>query len=198
MGEVLLMGVGGAGMDITKHVKQQLGHRAIAVSTNADALKRSGFQNTLRLGTTVNKGVPARLPSAAARAAEQSRDELLLAVTGYSTLVVIAGLGRGTGTGATPVIIELASALNIRVIAAVVLPFEFEGTHRDAALEALPGLRSTVDQLLVYDNAASLQDTTTKTMSLTDYFAAQAVNVSDGIGKCLSAYPGQDEHLGPG
>lgn len=153
VGQPLLMGIGGVGADIIEHVAERLDYPAIAINTDAQALSRSRCGSTLQLGRALCRGVPAKLPAVAGLAAMQTRETLVRALEGYRPLVVVAGLGGSTGMGATPVIVELAQSLGIDTVATVVLPVGRDEAHRHAALQVVAELRSSANDVRVYDSA---------------------------------------------
>lgn len=182
----LLMGIGGAGMSIARHIVELYDCPAIAVNTNAGALARSGFRDTLLLGKGLCQGMPARLPAVAGLAAEQSRAKLESTLDGYQKLVLVAGFGGGTGTGATPVVTEMARAMEIRTVTAVVLPFECEGNRRRTASPMLAELRAIADEVRVYDNARDCRTKGYGLRPLTEFFARQAKDIAAELGDHLS------------
>lgn len=186
MDEVLLMGVGGAGTNITSCVAEQIDYPAIAIDTDVQTLANSGFKNRLLLGPALCHGMPARLPAVAGLAAEQSRDGLARAFRDYSKLVVIAGLGGGVGTGATPIIVELAQSLGIYTVVAAVLPLDFEKARRQAAMLLVGELYSSVGELLVYDNTKVPPSTTGNLALPCESISDQAQKIAGDIRDCLS------------
>src|SRR5205823_10294374 len=126
----------------------------IAVNTDAQALALSQALRKLIIGSRSGRGLGAGGdPAAGAKAAEISRDVLEEALSGADMVFVTAGMGGGTGTGAAPVIAEIARAQHALTVGVVTLPFSFEGTRRArVAEEGVARLRDVVDALIVIPN----------------------------------------------
>src|SRR5207237_3017277 len=131
----------------------------IAVNTDAQALQMSTAMRKITIGGRSAKGLGAGGdPSQGERAAEISRDVLTDAIEGADLTFVTAGLGGGTGTGAAPIIADIARRARALTVAVVTLPFTFEGfQRRKAAEEGLARLRGNVDALIVIPNDRLLQ-----------------------------------------
>ena len=152
MDETLILGLGGAGCEIAAHLQRALGGRAVAVGTDQTALSQADLSERLLIGPKLCQGYSALRVERGKQAAEESREELKELLTGAQTLVLAAGLGGGTGTGAAPVIARLALEMGMTVIAVVTLPFTFETGRRGRALMGLSELLSAGIELLVYDH----------------------------------------------
>lgn len=187
MRKILVMGLGGAGMNISHHIQEQINCPVLAVNTDSNALKQSGFERQLLIGPAVCKGDSANVPARGRRAAEESRSSLEEALFGVDTLVLVAGLGAGTGTGAAAVIVDLAQSMGLRVIVAVVLPFEFEADRREVAFSALPELQSKIATLLVYDNANAIKEKDSTGRSLLEVFESSARKIAADISAKIDA-----------
>lgn len=159
--EVKIVGVGGGGTNAVNRMVEAgvQGVEFIAVNTDAQALQQSGALKKLVIGGRSAKGLGAGGdPSAGERAAEISRDALIEAIEGADMVFLTAGLGGGTGTGAAPVIADIARRARALTVAVVTLPFAFEGLRRRRAAEAgLEKLRAHVDALIVIPNDRLLQ-----------------------------------------
>lgn len=155
MNDVLIMGVGGTGCSIAGHVQSMIDCRVVAVNTNKKSLDLSSIKERLLIGPRECSGYSAHVPTRGKRAAEESREELKSLLCDSRLLVLIAGLGGGTATGAAPVIVKLAQEQGMNVLVMVTLPFSVESTRRDAALAGLKELRSMDIPVLVHDNAES-------------------------------------------
>ncbi|QDZ26565.1 hypothetical protein [Noviherbaspirillum sp. UKPF54] len=153
MNQILIVGVGGAGCAIAAHIHSTIGGRAIAVNTDSNALKRVSLPEQLLIGLHACRGAGAQVPERGRRAAVESRTELAAIMDGSSLLILLTGLGGGTGTGAVPVIVQIAQDKGLEVLAAVTLPFTVEGARRQAALEGLRTLNATGISSFVYDLA---------------------------------------------
>lgn len=158
MTDHLIIGIGGAGNNIAAYIHQHRSWPVLAINTDSQALGERTIPKRLLIGAKSCGGSPAHSPERGQQAAKESLPEIDKEIADYSTIVVIAGLGGGTGTGATSVIIERALTLGKRVIAAVVLPYEYETKRRVAASQALEELSLKPIQLIVHDNADLLKD----------------------------------------
>ena len=186
MRNTLVVGFGGAGNYIAEYVQGLLGCDALAINTDASALRKSDFVSKLLIGPRVCKGEPALVPQHGLLAAEESIVELEHALASYGTVVLVAGFGGGTGTGAVPVVVRLARSLGKNVIVAATLPFGFEDTRREVALDALSDLQSEGVEVLVFDNQALLEDDASHSTSLPDVFERSARKISEAVGACLA------------
>jgi len=155
-GQIRVIGVGGGGNNavdrmITDDVQ---GIDFIAVNTDAQVLDRSLAPVRIQLGEKLTSGLGAGgLPEVGARAAEESKDDIIAAISGADMLFVTAGMGGGTGTGAAPVIAKMAKAMEILTVGVVTKPFVFEGKVRmNNALAGIEELSKNVDTLLVIPN----------------------------------------------
>jgi cell division protein FtsZ len=159
--EVKIVGVGGGGVNAVDRMIETgvQGVEFIAVNTDAQALQQSGARRKLVIGARSSRGLGAGgNPDAGERAAEISRDGLVEALDGADMVFLTAGLGGGTGTGAAPVIADIARQQRALTVAVVTLPFAFEGIRRRRAAEAgLERLREQVDALIVISNDRLLQ-----------------------------------------
>ncbi|MDP6529517.1 MAG: cell division protein FtsZ [Gemmatimonadota bacterium] len=153
---IRVIGVGGAGGNaINRMLKAGLtGCDFIAANTDLQALGASSAPVRLQLGETVTRGLGSGgNPEVGRRAVEESRDAVAEALEGSDMVFVTAGMGGGTGTGAAPVIAEIAKEMNALTVAVVSRPFEFEGTPRiRQAREGLLALKDHVDTLIVIPN----------------------------------------------
>jgi cell division protein FtsZ len=130
------------------------GVQLVAVNTDAQALLHTTADVQIRIGDKLTKGLGAGGdPVRGLRAAEESRDELAEAVRGAEMVFVTAGMGGGTGTGAAPVVAEVARSSGALTIGVVTKPFAFEGTKRaERAEEGIEALQGRVDTLIVIPN----------------------------------------------
>jgi cell division protein FtsZ len=159
--EVKIVGVGGGGSNAVNRMVETgvQGVEFIAVNTDAQALQLSSAMRKIPIGGRSAKGLGAGgNPEQGERAAEISRDALIEALEGADMVFLTAGLGGGTGTGAMPVIAEMARQERALTVAVVTLPFGFEGyQRRRAAEEGLARLRGKVDALIVIPNDRLLE-----------------------------------------
>ncbi len=172
--EVKIVGVGGGGTNAVNRMVETgvQGVEFIAVNTDAQALQMSSAMRKIPIGGRSAKGLGAGGdPEQGERAAEISRDALTDALEGADMVFLTAGLGGGTGTGATPVIADMARRARALTVAVVTLPFGFEGfQRRRAAEEGLARLRGNVDALIVIPNDRLLE-LGDRQMSMLDAFS---------------------------
>ncbi len=154
--EVKIVGVGGGGTNAVNRMIEMgvQGVEFIAVNTDAQALQASAAMRKIVIGGRSTRGLGAGGdPGQGERSAEISRDTLVEAVDGADMVFLTAGMGGGTGTGAAPVIAEIARRERALTVGVVTLPFSFEGyRRRKTAEEGLEKLRQEVDALIVIPN----------------------------------------------
>lgn len=153
---IKVIGVGGAGSNAVDRMIQVglNGVEFVAVNTDAQALAQSEAPHRLQLGPRVAKGLGVGGdPEWGARAAEESQEAIHEALRGAQVVFIAAGMGGGTGTGATPVVARIAREHDALTIAAVTRPFSFEGTRRCAIAErGIIALSRHVNSLIVISN----------------------------------------------
>jgi cell division protein FtsZ len=154
---IKVIGVGGGGSNAINYMFQQgiKGVDFIITNTDAQALSESGVPTKIQLGATLTEGLGAGAnPDIGARAAQESKDEIHSVLSIQTKMVFItAGLGGGTGTGAAPIIAEMAKSLDILTVGIVTMPFQFEGRLRlEQAQNGLQRIKETVDALIVINN----------------------------------------------
>jgi len=151
-----VVGVGGAGGNaVNRMIDEELeGVEFISANTDAQALKGSRAQVTIQLGKKLTRGLGAGArPEIGRQAIAESGDEVRAAVDGADLVFVTAGMGGGTGTGAAPVVGEIARELGALTIGIVTRPFSFEGKKRmRQAEQGLRELRRSVDTMIVVPN----------------------------------------------
>jgi cell division protein FtsZ len=154
--KIKVIGVGGAGGNaINRMVDAGVdGIEFVAVNTDAQALLTSQAPIAVRIGDKLTKGLGAGgRPEVGARAAEESAESLSELMSGTDMVFITAGMGGGTGTGASPVIARLARDAGALAVGVVTRPFDFEGSRRRrAAEEGINSLRDTVDALITIPN----------------------------------------------
>jgi len=172
--EVKIVGVGGGGSNAVNRMVDAgvQGVEFIAVNTDNQALQMSAAMRKVPIGGRAAKGLGAGGdPEQGERAAEISRDALTDILEGADMVFLTAGLGGGTGTGAAPVIADMARRARALTVAVVTLPFRFEGyQRRRAAEEGLARLRDHVDALIVIPNDRLLE-LGDRNMSMLEAFA---------------------------
>ena len=153
---IKVVGVGGAGSNAVSRMAGEKipGVELVAVNTDGQALMQVIADLQIRIGDKLTKGLGAGGdPARGQRAAEESRDELKEAVRGAEMVFVTAGMGGGTGTGASPVIAEVAREAGALTIGVVTKPFGFEGSKRaQRADDGIAALQDKVDTLIVIPN----------------------------------------------
>ncbi len=150
---IKVVGVGGAGGNAVQHMinKGVSGVEFIAANTDAQALARSNAHNVIQIGES---GLGAGMrPDVGRKLAEESRSRIEDALRGAHMVFVAAGMGKGTGTGAAPIVAEVAKSLGALTVAVVSKPFSYEGKRcMDIADEGLEALSQHVDSLIVILN----------------------------------------------
>jgi cell division protein FtsZ len=171
---IKVVGVGGGGCNaVNRMYRDQIpGVELVAVNTDGQALLHVQADIQIRIGDKLTKGLGVGGdPARGERAAEESRDELRDAVRGAEMVFVTAGMGGGTGTGASPIVAEVAREVGALTIGVVTKPFGFEGRKRsDRAEEGIAALRDKVDTLIVIPNDRLLTISDAKT-TLEDAFS---------------------------
>ena len=168
---IRVVGCGGAGTNSVHRLASSglRGVHTVAVNTDKDHLARTTCTQRVLLGDGAVRGTGGR-PEIGARLAQMHEKDVRAAACGGDLTFVIAGLGGGTGTGSTPIIANLASEMDILVIAIVTLPFEFEGRVRaKQAEDGLNDLKSAVDTVIAIPNERLLQTVNLNT-SIQDAF----------------------------
>ncbi|MFT7404243.1 cell division protein FtsZ [Zhongshania sp.] len=172
---IKVVGVGGGGGNAVKHMiaSNVEGVDFICANTDAQALTNVSSKTVLQLGTTITKGLGAGAnPEIGRQSAMEDRDRIAEALQGADMVFITAGMGGGTGTGAAPVVAQVAKELGILTVAVVTKPFPFEGKKRMAvALEGMKELRQHVDSLITIPNE-KLLPVLGKNTSLLDAFKA--------------------------
>ncbi|MGI5308329.1 cell division protein FtsZ [Rheinheimera sp. WS51] len=172
---IKVIGVGGGGGNAVEYMVASNieGVEFIAANTDAQALRNSSANITLQLGATVTKGLGAGAnPEIGRRSAEEDRENIKKTIEGADMVFIAAGMGGGTGTGAAPVVAEIARELGILTVAVVTKPFPFEGKKRTAyADEGILELSKHVDSLITIPNDKLLK-VLGKGTSLLDAFKA--------------------------
>src|SRR5687767_9720776 len=152
---IKVLGVGGCGGNAVDHMidKGVVGVEFICANTDAQALKRNQAKLQLQLGSAITKGLGAGAnPEVGRQSALEDRDRIVEAISGTDMLFLTAGMGGGTGTGAAPVVAELAKELGILTVAVVTKPFAFEGKRQRIAQQGIEALSPHVDSLIVVPN----------------------------------------------
>ncbi|MFJ7667878.1 cell division protein FtsZ [Lysinibacillus sp. NPDC097195] len=158
---IKVIGVGGGGNNAVNRMIEHgvQGVDFIAVNTDAQALNLSKAEIKLQIGTKLTRGLGAGAnPEVGKKAAEESREQLEEVLRGADMVFVTAGMGGGTGTGAAPVIAQIARDLGSLTVGVVTRPFTFEGRKRQTqAIGGIGGMKEAVDTLIVIPNDKLLQ-----------------------------------------
>ncbi|MDX1609500.1 MAG: cell division protein FtsZ [Halofilum sp. (in: g-proteobacteria)] len=172
---IKLIGVGGGGGNAVDHMVRSSieGVDFICANTDAQALNNVQSKTTLQLGANMTKGLGAGAnPEIGRQAALEDRERIQEVIEGADMLFITAGMGGGTGTGAAPVVAQLAKEMGILTVAVVTKPFPFEGKKRmKVALEGISELQQHVDSLITIPNE-KLLTVLGKDMGLLDAFKA--------------------------
>ncbi|MCP4011169.1 MAG: cell division protein FtsZ [Proteobacteria bacterium] len=158
---IKVIGVGGGGGNAVDHMMKTSidGVDFINANTDAQVLDTSLADTTLQLGEALTKGLGAGAdPDVGRQAAMEDRDRIAEAIDGADMIFITAGMGGGTGTGAAPVVAELAREKGILTVAVVTKPFQFEGNRRmKLAEDGLEDLQKQVDSLITIPNQRVLE-----------------------------------------
>ncbi|XKH00130.1 cell division protein FtsZ [Marinobacter nauticus] len=172
---IKVVGVGGGGGNAVRHMLNSdvEGVEFICANTDAQALKDLDARQIIQLGGNITKGLGAGAnPEIGRQSALEDRDRIAEALSGSDMVFITAGMGGGTGTGAAPIVAEVARELGILTVAVVTKPFQFEGGKRMSVAETgLKELEENVDSLITIPNEKLLAVMGKKT-SLLDAFAS--------------------------
>ena len=172
---IKVLGVGGGGGNAVQHMLS--GHiegvEFVCANTDAQALRNNHARTTLQIGTHITKGLGAGAdPEIGREAALEDRERIREVIDGSDMVFITAGMGGGTGTGAAPVVAEIAKELGILTVAVVTKPFPFEGRKRMLIAEqGIKSLSSQVDSLITIPNE-KLMSVLGKDITLLDAFKA--------------------------
>ncbi|MBI3148472.1 MAG: cell division protein FtsZ [Betaproteobacteria bacterium] len=152
---IKVIGVGGCGGNAVDHMidKGVQGVDFIAANTDAQALKRNGAAMQLQIGANLTRGLGAGArPEIGRDAAMEDRDHIAEGIAGADMLFITAGMGGGTGTGAAPVVAQIAKEMGVLTVAVVTRPFAFEGKRQRVAQAGIEELQKYVDSLIIIPN----------------------------------------------
>ncbi|MBC8075850.1 MAG: cell division protein FtsZ, partial [Chloroflexales bacterium] len=176
---IRVVGVGGGGSNAVDRMIQAglEGVDFITVNTDTQALAHSNAARRVRIGEKLTRGLGSGgNPLVGQKAAEETSEELYEHLKGSDMIFVAAGMGGGTGTGASPIIAAIAQDLGALTVGVVTKPFSFEGNHRrKTAEQGIDQLKGAVDTLIVIPNDRLLQTASKNTTML------QAFQMADGI-----------------
>ena len=152
---IKVMGVGGCGGNAVDYMieKNVMGVEFICANTDLQSLKKSQANTIVQIGEILTQGLGAGArPDKGKQAALDDKDKIIEALEGADMLFIAAGMGGGTGTGATPVIAQIAKELGILTVAVVTKPFNFEGRRVQVANDGIDELVNHVDSLITIPN----------------------------------------------
>ncbi len=152
---IKVIGVGGCGGNAVDHMIEQgvQGVEFIVINTDAQALRRNTARTKLQIGSTITKGLGAgAIPGVGRDAAMEDRERIVELIKGANMIFITAGMGGGTGTGAAPVVAQIAREMNILTVAVVTKPFAFEGKRMRLAEAGIEALSEFVDSLIIVPN----------------------------------------------
>jgi cell division protein FtsZ len=176
---IKVLGVGGGGGNAVTHMVQTgiEGVDFMCINTDAQALKNSNVKTSLQIGTNITKGLGAGAnPDVGRQAAMEDRDRIIELINGCDMLFITAGMGGGTGTGAAPVVAQIAKELGILTVAVVTRPFIMEGNKRSVvADQGMNELAKHVDSLITIPNQKLLTVLGPKTTLLDAFKSANGV-----------------------
>lgn len=181
---IKVIGVGGGGGNAVERMIEAKveGVEFIVANTDAQVIARSNADKAIQIGGKLTKGLGAGgNPEVGQRAAEESREEIAQALEGADLVFVTAGMGGGTGTGAAPVVAEIAKSLGALTIGVVTKPFKFEGRRRmQQALNGIAVMTEKVDSLVTIPND-KLLDITSADTTLDEAFATADDVLRQGV-----------------
>ena len=169
---------GGGGNAVNRMILEGLKNvEFIVVNTDKQALLLSQANTKIQIGEKLTRGLGAGAnPEIGKKAAEESRDEISEAIKGANMVFITAGMGGGTGTGAAPVVAEVAKSMNILTVGVVTKPFPFEGKRRMRHAEmGIENLKQKVDTLVIIPNERLLSMADKKTTLLDSFRLADDV-----------------------
>jgi cell division protein FtsZ len=176
---IKVLGVGGGGGNAVSHMVQAglEGVDFICINTDAQALKHSKVRTALQIGCNITKGLGAGAdPEVGRQAAMEDRDRIIELIEGCDMLFITAGMGGGTGTGAAPVVAQVAKELGILTVAVVTRPFEMEGNKRGrVADQGMIELSKYCDSLITIPNQKLLSVLGSSTTLLDAFKSANTV-----------------------
>lgn len=177
--KIKVIGVGGGGGNaVNRMILEKLGGvDFIAINTDKQALISSQAEIKIQIGEKLTRGLGAGAnPEVGAKAAQETRDEIQKALSGADMVFVTAGMGGGTGTGAAPIVAEIAKEMGILTVGVVTKPFVFEGRKRMANAEkGIENLKQRVDTLITIPNDRLLQIVEKRTSMLEAFKKADEV-----------------------
>lgn len=184
LAKIKVIGVGGGGNNAISRMKESglTGVEFIAINTDKQILDAINTDETLQIGAKLTKGLGSGgKPEVGEKAAEESKQDIAKILEGADMVFVTAGMGGGTGTGAAPVVAQVAKEMGILTVSVVTKPFIFEGRNRQIQAEAgVEKLKKNVDTLIIVPNDRLLQIAEKRTTMMEAFQMADKV-LLDGI-----------------
>ena len=184
LAKIKVIGVGGGGNNAVKRMKEEglQGVEFVAVNTDKQILNNLDINTKLQIGSKITKGLGAGAnPAVGMKAAEESRNEIEEALDKTDMVFVTAGMGGGTGTGAAPIVAQIAKEKGTLTVGVVTKPFTFEGRKRQMQAEqGIEALKGKVDTLVIIPNDKLLQISDKRTTMSEAFMMADEV-LMDGI-----------------
>ena len=184
LAKIKVIGVGGGGNNAVKRMKEEglQGVEFVAVNTDKQILNNLDINTKLQIGSKITKGLGAGAnPAVGMKAAEESRNEIEEALDKTDMVFVTAGMGGGTGTGAAPIVAQIAKEKGLLTVGVVTKPFTFEGRKRQMQAEqGIEALKGKVDTLVIIPNDKLLQISDKRTTMSEAFMMADEV-LMDGI-----------------
>jgi cell division protein FtsZ len=176
---IVVIGAGGGGSNAVNGMIECgiRGVKFIAVNTDVQALRANSAEVKLQIGSKITGGRGAGgNPEIGERAAQEDKDQITKAIEGADMVFITAGMGGGTGTGAAPIIAEIAKSQNALTVGVVTKPFDNEGSHRmEQAEKGIINLKKVVDSLIVIPNQRLLNNVDRKTSMLEAFHRADDI-----------------------
>jgi|GEM_PF-1195067 len=183
-GEILIIGLGGAGTNIINSVNKYglRGGEALAISADTRSLKSCKVKNKIQIGATLRRGLACGGdPSLGLKAAQETEDEIRAQIAGKKIVFLCVGLGGGTGSGAAPLVTRIAREENAFIVVFATMPFVFEGSRRRQQAEAgLNELAAIASALVTFDNGR-MAELVSPDQSIHDAFEASNHLISSSI-----------------
>lgn len=172
---IVVVGVGGAGNSAVENMQSEgiKGVNYVVINTDSQALEKNKVQARIKIGKHITKGLGAGAnPEIGRQAAMEDRNRIENEFCDADMVIIVAGMGGGTGTGGSPIVAQVAKSMGILTVAVVTMPFPFEGSKRTAvAEEGIKELAKNVDSLITIPNEKLLPEIG-KQVSLLDAFKA--------------------------
>jgi len=177
--KIKVVGVGGSGSNVISRMMRCKikGVELVAVNADAQDLQRTKAHRKIRIGKNLTKGLGTGMnPEIGKKAAEEQREEIQEVLSGSDMLFITCGLGGGTGSGATPIIADIAKKSGALTLAVVTRPFSFEGIQRmEIAQDSLRKLKGKVDTLISISNDKLLSILEPKTTVLNAFWVCDEI-----------------------